>query len=585
LATQHICYNLFMPDQGLLSFIKGTLAQGKSKQEISAILIAQGGWNQQDVDMAFAQIAPPSVPPAPAPVPVPPSALTPTVAVSPDFTPPTSFIPTQPVRPIQSSPANPIQPLPKIVVSPMVADPQFRAKKKGKWGLLLFVVITLFVLGAAGASAYYYLLPILASHPDPKTEIGEALANTLNLDAFSYSASYAANVSTTTTASSYQVAVFATTTGAFDFTQSQPSVDAHLQLSGSMAEETGNSPSTVNGSLDFEIRFLNKTGYFILNGLSIRGGNSSTAMIQGIVAGVASAIEGKWIEATSTPYAASTLPDTATISADKKLLVSKLQSLDFISSISQLADATVNGVATYHYSMVLDPNKLQADVASMASSSAALGQNYKSSPVTIELFIGKKDTYIYEYLVPQQSVTTAGSEAVAGGAMTMGNFNQPAGITAPANAIPLQTLLASYLGQTTPTNTQAKIQGEMDEMRNAAEIYYGNHQSYGASYKGSLSVGKDCSVSAVTGSKLFSDSASGMSLLVGNVLTDVGTSSVDCGNTPKAWSVAAKLPDASYFCVDSTGVARSVSNKGVAYTALVGASSAVHKSAGATSCN
>ena len=384
----------------------------------------------------------------------------------------------------------------------MAADPQFRPKKKGKWSLVFLIVLIFLVIGAAGASAYYFLLPTSTARPDPKTEIAQALANTLNVNAFSYSASYTADVSaTTTTTSSSHVTLLATTTGAFDFTQAQPALEARVQLSGSVAEENGSSPFSANGNLDFEVRFLNKTGYFILNGLSISGGSASTAMIQGIVAGVASAIQGKWIEATSTPYTASSLPDTATISANKKLLISKLQSLDFISSISQLADTTVNGVATYHYSMVLDPNKLQADVASMASSSVALDKNYQSSPVTVELFIGKKDTLVYEYMVPQQPITTANGQGIAGAVMTMNNFNQPAGISAPANATPLQTLLGGFLGSQNQTSTtQSQIEGEVEEMRNSAEVYYSNHNSYGASYKGRLSVGNDCSTNTTAGS-------------------------------------------------------------------------------------
>lgn len=45
-----------MTDLGLYNFIKNSLAQGKSKEEISSIL-AKGNWNQADIDEAFMSVA------------------------------------------------------------------------------------------------------------------------------------------------------------------------------------------------------------------------------------------------------------------------------------------------------------------------------------------------------------------------------------------------------------------------------------------------------------------------------------------------------------------------------------------------
>ena len=46
-----------MVPEELLTYIKNALGQGKNKEEISATLTAQGGWNQQDVDRAFMAVA------------------------------------------------------------------------------------------------------------------------------------------------------------------------------------------------------------------------------------------------------------------------------------------------------------------------------------------------------------------------------------------------------------------------------------------------------------------------------------------------------------------------------------------------
>jgi hypothetical protein len=45
-----------MTDPGLHNFIKNALAEGKSKEEISASLIQGGGWTQADVDAAFTDV-------------------------------------------------------------------------------------------------------------------------------------------------------------------------------------------------------------------------------------------------------------------------------------------------------------------------------------------------------------------------------------------------------------------------------------------------------------------------------------------------------------------------------------------------
>lgn len=127
----------------------------------------------------------------------------------------------------------------------------------------------------------------------------------------------------------------------------------------------------------------------------------------------------------------------------------------------------------------------------------------------------------------------------------------------------------------------AKVQGQLSQMRAAAEIGYGAlNNKYGTS--GSAVVA--CTNVATN---IFGETTSGMVSLIAAVQNDAGSANVDCGvsATGDAWSVAAKT-SAGYFCVDSTGTAKSTQSSGTtAYTALTGASTAAHTAVGSSVCN
>ncbi len=135
----------------------------------------------------------------------------------------------------------------------------------------------------------------------------------------------------------------------------------------------------------------------------------------------------------------------------------------------------------------------------------------------------------------------------------------------------------------------AKVTGQLDEMRNAAEIYYSAQGSY-SNTVGTQVAGLDCNVSTNSGN-LFLETSSGMNALVAGTIAvpGVGNANIDCGVSganATAWSVASALPGGGFFCVDSTGVARSTLANGVAYSNLVNAlaNNGAHNTAGNSAC-
>jgi len=115
----------------------------------------------------------------------------------------------------------------------------------------------------------------------------------------------------------------------------------------------------------------------------------------------------------------------------------------------------------------------------------------------------------------------------------------------------------------------AKIQTQLSQARAAAEIYYSsNGSSYGAAQ-------------TACNAGMFADTASGMSQNLAAI-----TTAKDCGNSTTAYSIAATLPGGGFWCIDSSGQAKSTQGAGATpYTALTGVGTAAHTAVGSTVCN
>ncbi|HEY9583927.1 MAG TPA: type II secretion system protein [Candidatus Paceibacterota bacterium] len=93
----------------------------------------------------------------------------------------------------------------------------------------------------------------------------------------------------------------------------------------------------------------------------------------------------------------------------------------------------------------------------------------------------------------------------------------------------------------------AKVQGQLSSLRNQAEIYYTDN---GNSY-----------LALFTANNTWASVTTAVQTLLTAINTDNGTGTEFAGSSALAWAAQAQLPStvggtASYFCVDSTGSAK-----------------------------
>ncbi len=151
----------------------------------------------------------------------------------------------------------------------------------------------------------------------------------------------------------------------------------------------------------------------------------------------------------------------------------------------------------------------------------------------------------------------------------------------------LASIVLASLSTARTKGQDAAIQSQLSSMRAQAELYYSTtgNNSYGPSQTTPTYVAPVLTSSATscsTAGNLFAGTN-----VVNNLaaLNSAVTTAKDCGASASAWSMAAQGATSTvFYCVDSSGVARSTTSGGAAYTGLVGASPAAHAAIGSTSC-
>lgn len=421
-------------DPNLYTFVKSRLTAGTSKEDITTLLINKGGWNKQDVDQVFSVI---------------------------------ESQPTAPTAPEEHS----FAPLSAINVSPQVKpdSPLQRPNtpKRGKKGIwLAAIIIVLIVIGAAVASAFYFnvlSLPFFSSRPSPQTVLADAVKAMADVTSFTYAGFGQLNINAVSTstpiAGTASILVSATSTGSADFSSLLfPVLDNYLQLGIGGTVSTGTTTYSGSVALDFENRLLKQDSanaiYFVLNNASLNitspTSNPIVSAAETFIDGLVSRIKGQWIYATSTPTAINTTLNQNNIATQKQAILAKLATFDYVSSISELPDTTLNGVSMYHYALVLDLNKLSKEIQTIVSTSTAAIQTPQQPlpPLSLEVWIGKNDSYVYQIYIPTQSInysangtpTTMTLESTVG----LSDINKPVSVAAPAGAITVQQLLDNF---------------------------------------------------------------------------------------------------------------------------------------------
>jgi hypothetical protein len=121
-----------MVDPRVYAFVKTQLAAGKSKEDITAILITQGGWNQTDIDEVFKGVTA---------TPVPPVSPMPPVSPAKDKNPP---------------PVGAVSPIPAMFVSPQVKDFQQNQRKKSGLSAMKWIIGAVVLLLVVGGIIWIY---------------------------------------------------------------------------------------------------------------------------------------------------------------------------------------------------------------------------------------------------------------------------------------------------------------------------------------------------------------------------------------------------------------------------------------------
>ena len=143
----------------------------------------------------------------------------------------------------------------------------------------------------------------------------------------------------------------------------------------------------------------------------------------------------------------------------------------------------------------------------------------------------------------------------------------------------LAAIVLASLSTARTKAVDAKVTAQLDEMRNAAQIYY---SSNGDSY-GPATTGNACSTAGITKGTMFADNTSGMQALASSTISNATNNAVDCGASQQAWAAAAQT-SSGFFCVDSSGAARTAaSTTGTTYTGLSGQGGALNSTF--TACN
>jgi len=108
----------------------------------------------------------------------------------------------------------------------------------------------------------------------------------------------------------------------------------------------------------------------------------------------------------------------------------------------------------------------------------------------------------------------------------------------------LSSVVLSNLSGARTKAYDAKVQAQLSNIRQSAEIYYISNVNYGAS-TGYCNVG------------MFADTASGMSNLTISVNYPVGENTILCNSKGTSWAVSDNLASSTtYWCVDNTGASK-----------------------------
>jgi prepilin-type N-terminal cleavage/methylation domain-containing protein len=146
----------------------------------------------------------------------------------------------------------------------------------------------------------------------------------------------------------------------------------------------------------------------------------------------------------------------------------------------------------------------------------------------------------------------------------------------------LSAVVLASLNTARSKGNDVAVKADLSNIRTQAEIRYGLN---GNSYNTGLAIASaDCSTLTTAGS-LMADTIIQNSLKAAkNAMGGGATAASDCGITNQAYSFAAPMTSGAW-CIDSSGISRSINNANAAYTGVASGAAPAHTASGQTTCN
>ncbi len=234
-------------------------------------------------------------------------------------------------------------------------------------------------------------------------------------------------------------------------------------------------------------------------------------------------------------------------------LYKMIRDAHLVKAVKKLSFETVGGESSYHFIFDLDREGISAYLQLLKGYINTIGKDdsvlsaFDSTSLAKELdnikdfrgeiWIGRSDKLIHKILLNFgiQPDLTKDEQTKVNIVAIFSDYNQPVFITAPAESIPLETLISNMMADSRQKGNEAIIKASLSGMRARATLFYDAHQD---------------SYSSFCSSKELKDDL--------KLIKNAGGTGFVCKTTAKKYAIGVKISESSgNWCVDSTGDSKS----------------------------
>lgn len=479
----------------------------------------------------------------------------------------------------EQSPVPPMSPEQYQAILAQMGTP---TPKKSKVIPILLIVLVLLLASFGGALAYF---KYVVYSPDPKEILKKAILASLEVKSFSFSITSSGRIEN----SAGQGLPSATnlsfeSKGAFDFhAPDAVLLNANIGINASVRDATS------TGSLVLSVDTLRAAKNFYLNlrkfNVTYTSNDPQAASSQvfiGMANGIAAAFSNKWIVLSDGKSTATSTVDLL-VTEDINAIRDYVLGMRYVTSISNAGIETVNDIPMYHLKLSIQNGQELVDLIQKISKekqSANIGGTplvdkrtddllkTANQKVDLDIWIGRNDSLVYRIVSSPIVVsdTQTSTKSTTSHEIALGNYNQPVLVTTPPDAVPIEQVIQSVFGgmmnNKTTTPQSAHVQEQLSNARAAAELYFDSHASAQRYAKVCLKGQKDGIYSYVQ------SAATAAEVAVPVKRNAAATKAVAvCNDTASAWAAQVPLKSEGVgvsWCVDSTGTAKSETNKWLA---------------------